>query len=129
MAHSLLRSFDKQLYDSIMILNKVEKELELLWRSKEDVLVEYGAAPDGIYIIVTGTARVLDADGVQIDQIGAGELFGEIAYLAGTARRHATVVANTDMILRKMDGKHLRKFPELQHLFPPIALHRLVNEG
>ena len=65
----------------------------------ESVILEEGAAAEGVVLILEGTARIeksyLGAR-IPVDEIDAGELVGEISYLLGSAAT-ATVVAQSDV--------------------------------
>lgn len=61
-----------------------------------DVLVHQGELAREFVIVVEGNATV-ERDGESIGNVGAGALVGEMALLAGSGRRNATVRAITSM--------------------------------
>src|SRR6266511_1616998 len=48
---------------------------------------------DGLYIIVSGSVRVIDRDGADVAQLGPGEFFGELSLLLDTTHRHDVRIA------------------------------------
>ncbi len=63
-----------------------------------ETVLRRGDRGDAAYVVVDGSARVLDRDGTPRDEIGPGELFGELALLTDRPRT-ADVVAATDLDL------------------------------
>lgn len=68
-----------------------------------EALVEQGDPSDHAYVIVSGTASVV-AWGEARPSLGAGDLFGETAMVAGGVRT-ATVRATTPMELLRLDAQ------------------------
>jgi MFS family permease len=67
-----------------------------------ETLYAQGDPPNGCFVIEHGFAQVI-GDGVQVAEVGPGELVGEIALLRHVPRT-ATVRALTDMDLRLLDA-------------------------
>jgi CRP-like cAMP-binding protein len=59
-------------------------------------LIKEGEPGDALFVILDGGATV-QRDGIEVNQVGPGAYFGEMALLDGQPRS-ATVVAATDMI-------------------------------
>jgi len=57
---------------------------------------------DGIYYIDRGTVISQDGEGQVLATLGSGNIFGEMAYFSKDRRRNATVVAASDVVLRKI---------------------------
>ena len=73
------------------------------------MVISQGDAGDGMYIVMEGTVKVVqkDDDGINhviAESLSAGTYFGEMA-LINDAPRMATVKANTDLILMKLDSE------------------------
>jgi voltage-gated potassium channel len=88
------------------------------------VIVPEGEEGLGFYLILSGEASVV-RDGVQINRIGAGQFFGEIALLEGTPRT-ASVVANGRTVCLGILRSDFRPLLVRQ---PRIALRILEVEG
>jgi CRP/FNR family cyclic AMP-dependent transcriptional regulator len=83
-----------------------------------DVLFQKGDSGDCMYVVLSGELRV--GDGNQIfEQLSAGGLVGEMA-LIDHAERAATVTAQTDCTLAKIDEK---RFLFLTQQTPSFALN------
>lgn len=83
---------------------------------KGKVVVAEGEIDDTLYIILSGSTKIRKND-KDIASIGAGECFGEMAYICGQARS-ATVLAETDCVLIKISSTLLDKSPtDIQLLF------------
>jgi len=83
---------------------------------KGKVIMTEGEIDDTLYIILSGSTKIRKAD-TDIACIGAGECFGEMAYLCGQVRS-ATVLAETDCVLIKISSTLLDKAPaDIQLLF------------
>ncbi len=77
---------------------------------KGQEIVREGEIDDTFFIILSGKVRIRRG-GRKIAEIGSGECFGEMAYIAGQART-ATASAKTDCILMKVSATLLDKAPE-----------------
>jgi len=77
-----------------------------------------GDAGDAMYVVIDGTIE-LSAGGRTIRQLGAGELFGEMA-LIDSGPRSATATARTDCRVVRVDE---RRFTFLVQQTPFFALH------
>lgn len=124
LTQTLLKSLNQQLYNNIVKLQEREREFDVLWYNAGDVIFRKGEQPDGIYFIATGSVRVEDPDNGQLAILKAGELFGEAAYFTEKKLRTATIIAEQDIVLRRMNGEELEMFPEIQNLFCEIANKR-----
>ena len=76
-------------------------------KTKGKVLVKEGEASSSLFFIISGQALV-SKQGVEVNRLGNGDCFGEIAYLE-TARqvRLATVITLTDVKLVEIDESSL----------------------
>lgn len=86
-----------------------------------DLVVE-GEPGDALFIILDGKAAVR-RDGVEVNQVGPGSHFGELAILDG-APRSATVTATTDV---KVAVLGIRMFRTLLREVPDLAEQMLVG--
>lgn len=79
-----------------------------------------------LYAVETGTAEVIDPEGVSLRTLQAGDTFGEIALvLAG--RRSATVTATTEMRLLSLFARDFLRIRESVPVFE-AALRELGAE-
>jgi CRP-like cAMP-binding protein len=83
------------------VQNRIAASAELVTFSAGEVIIEQGGDPDFLYVIQTGSADVTvrkNGGSVQerIATLGSGQVFGEIALLAG-GKRTANVIAISAM--------------------------------
>jgi CRP-like cAMP-binding protein len=90
-----------------------------------DRIVHEGSPGYGFFVLDDGDIRI-EHDGSEVGRLGPGDVFGELALL-GDGRRHADVVAVTDVRVLSMFGTHFR---ELQATMPAVeaGLERLADE-
>jgi len=105
------------------------KELERIDRIMTEIhvpagqmLTYIGEPGDEFFIILAGKASVW-CDGVQLDVLGAGSFFGEIALL-GRSVRTANVVADTEMRLLVMSRREFRS----THFLLANVAEAMLNE-
>lgn len=84
-------------------------------------LVRKGEPGDALFVILEGEA-VVQQEGDEVDRVGPGAYFGELAILDG-APRSATVVAATDV---KVAVIGIRMFRTMLREFPDLAEQLLV---
>ncbi|MGL1932100.1 MAG: cyclic nucleotide-binding domain-containing protein [Desulfotalea sp.] len=128
MSSGILKAFDKSAYHALLEDVSWEKHFKLEWRKKGDVIVEVGSEADGVYYLESGYLNVFDSQKKIIRQIAHGSVFGEVAHSTTARKRTATVIANTDAVLRRISSANLEKFPELKGIFSEIARKRLESE-
>ena len=78
-------------------------------------IVKEGSAGTHMYIILNGSARVTKAgrDGeVELARLGSADSFGEMA-LADNEARSASVVADTDCVLVRLNDQIINSRPEI----------------
>ena len=71
-----------------------------------DVLIHEGASGYTFFVILEGTVAV-DQNGEQIETLGPGDFFGEMAVL-GSGRRNATITASSHVELLALFGTVFR---------------------
>jgi CRP-like cAMP-binding protein len=84
-------------------------------------LVRKGEPGDALFVILEGEA-VVNRDGVELNRVGPGAYFGELAILDGEPRT-ATVVAETDV---KVAVIGIRMFRTMLREFSDLAEQLLV---
>jgi CRP-like cAMP-binding protein len=85
-------------------------------------LVREGEPGDALFVILEGEA-VVQRDGVELNRVGPGAYFGELAILDGEPRS-ATVVAVTDV---KVAVIGIRMFRTMLREFPDLAEQLLIG--
>jgi serine/threonine-protein kinase len=84
--------------------------------ARKKMIVIEGEIDDTFFIILSGKAKIVKETRT-IAVVGAGECFGEMAYICGQPRS-ASVVADTDCILMKISATLMDRSPdEVQLLF------------
>ncbi len=132
LSKQLLKAINPQYYHALVVDTKWEKYFRLEWRRKGETVIEVDSAPDGVYYLDSGVAETVDRDGNWLATIEAGTIFGEMAYFGRELKRTATVIAKTDLVLRRISTADLEKLPVIVSIFETIALSRkkeiLANE-
>ncbi len=124
LADTLLKSLDKRLFEDLQTIRNRERTYQVFWHKEGETILRKGSRANGIYFIVTGKAAVIADDSTRIGELEAGEVFGEMAYFSPDGRRTATVVAESDMVLRRMSARELENHPESRMILATIARRR-----
>lgn len=127
MSCGFLKAYDPELYTILVEDTEWERAFKLEWRKANEVIVEFGDVADGVYYIDNGFVHVVNKAGQELRRIGPGAVFGEVAYLDEVNRRTATVIADTDVVLRKISTADLKQFPAITKIFEKIA-HKRIEE-
>jgi CRP-like cAMP-binding protein len=118
------------LLGDVALFSKCSKgELKTVARHAETVRLEpgvdltaQGAEGDAFYVILDGTATVA-VDGEQVNELGPGDWFGELALLDGEPRS-STVTAAEDLEVAVLG---VRMFRTLLREFPDLASQLLAG--
>jgi CRP/FNR family cyclic AMP-dependent transcriptional regulator len=104
------------------LLDKIAAVATVRTFPKRAIIVTEGDETDSLYVVLSGKARVFVADDkgreVQLNQLGAGEYFGEVTLDGGP--RSALVMAVEDCRCAVVKRAELSMFLEKQ---PELALH------
>ncbi len=98
------------------------------------VVVEQGAAGDSLFIIVEGTVgvwvRLASGETLEVDRMGAGSFFGEMALLTGEART-ASIKAVSETHVFEVKRDHLapliERQPEMSVILTEELTRRTIN--
>ncbi|MFN2353742.1 MAG: cyclic nucleotide-binding domain-containing protein [Desulfopila sp.] len=129
LSKQLLRAIDGDLYDALVIDTDWENFFLLEWRKKGEAIVTKGDPADGIYYIDTGSATAVDEKGNVIASFREGSIFGEMAYYNKEKKRSATVMAQSDVVLRKVSNEDFEKLPVIKRLFYRLARARAAEDS
>lgn len=121
LSKELLRAMNAEFYHALVVDTDWERYFKLEWRKKGDIIIEIDSVPDGIYYLDSGTAETVDAAGQILSTMEAGTIFGEMAYFGREKKRTATVLAKTDVVLRKIATEDFEKLPVIIKIFEHIA--------
>jgi adenylate cyclase len=124
LSNELLKAMDMEFYHALVVDTDWERHFKLEWRKKGDVIIRINEPPDGVYYIDSGSVNALDENGELITTLAAGNVFGEMAYFSKKKRRNATVVANSDVVVRKVSGEKFDTLPIIKKIFKKIANKR-----
>jgi CRP-like cAMP-binding protein/class 3 adenylate cyclase len=124
LSKQLLRAMNPDFYHALVVDTGWEKYFKLEWRKKGETIIRINSMPDGIYYLDSGTAQTVNAQGEFLSIIEEGTIFGEMAYFAGEKKRTATVLAKTDVVLRKISTEDFRKLPVIIEIVKRIAMAR-----
>lgn len=124
LSNELLKAMDVDFYQTLVVDTDWERLFMLEWKKKGEVIVKIEDPPDGIYYIDNGSVNAIDKNGNFITTLTAGNVFGEMAYFSNQRKRNATIIANTDVVLRKISGKEFENLPVIKQIFHKISLKR-----
>ena len=124
LSKQILRAIDPDLYSALVVDTDWEYYFQLEWCEKGEAIVTIGDPADGIYYIDRGAARAVDAEGNTIAVFTEGSIFGEMAYYNREKVRSATVIAETDVVLRKVSNENFERLPVIKNLFYRLAQKR-----
>jgi CRP-like cAMP-binding protein len=120
----LFKTLDQNARENVVRLAEVERY------DKGTVIIKQGDSTEDIYLLREGVVDVRyehDGKSDNLNTLGPGTIFGEVAEVAGM-KRTATVVALMDVEVLRFDGaalvKELRKHPTASKLLNHITLHR-----
>jgi class 3 adenylate cyclase len=122
------KALDEEFYYTLVVDTGWERKFTLVWRKKDEPVIRVNDKPDGVYFIDIGRVAILDDGGRQLAILKAGDVFGEMAYFSRKRVRHATVVALTDLVLRRVSGDDLKTLPVIRKIFRKIANKRFRRE-
>ena len=88
----------------------------------DHVLTKEGAIGEEAFLVVTGNAKCILGDDVEVAILGPGDLFGEMSLLDAD-RRSATVIATTNMTVTVFER---REFVRLVETSPSVATKLLA---
>lgn len=124
LSNELLKAIDVDFYQTLVVDTEWERRFKLVWKKKGDIIVKINDAPDGVYYIDNGSVNALDSAGNLITTLTAGNVFGEMAYFSNQRKRNATIVANSDVVLRRISGEEFKKLPVIKQIFQRISSKR-----
>ncbi len=124
LSKQLLRAMNPAFYHALVEETDWEQFFKLEWRKKGAIVIQIDSVPDGIYYLDSGTAETVNRAGELLSVIEAGTIFGEMAYFGRERKRTATVLAKTDVVLRKISTEDFEKLPVIIKIFERIAIAR-----
>jgi class 3 adenylate cyclase/CRP-like cAMP-binding protein len=124
LSKELLRAMNSSFYHALVVDTEWERYFKLEWCKKDATIIKIDSVPDGIYYLDSGTTVALDRKGKLLATMEAGTIFGEMAYFGKEKKRTATVVAKTDVVLRRISTEDFKKFPVIIEIFERIATAR-----
>ncbi|SHO43032.1 cyclic nucleotide-binding domain-containing protein [Desulfopila aestuarii] len=124
LSSELLKAMNHEFYHALVVDTGWEKHFKLEWRKKGEHIITIHDLPDGVYFIDRGEVVTLNEDGEEIAILSAGTIFGEMAYFSEEKRRTATVVAKTDVVIRRITSEDFQKLPVIMKIFERIAMAR-----
>lgn len=124
LSQQLLRAMDPDFYHALVVDTDWEQYFKLEWCKKGETIIEIGSVPDGIYYLDSGTAETYSEDGKLLSTMESGTIFGEMAYFGRERRRTATVLAKSNVVLRRISTEDFRNLPVIIKIFERIAISR-----
>ncbi len=129
LSKQLLKAMDLEFYHALVVDTSWEEKFKIEWRKKGEIIIQINDAADGIFYIDSGDVNTLDEHNRVIATLAAGDIFGEMAYFSRKKRRNATVVANSDVVLRRISTKDFASLPTINKIFQRIAERRQTERG
>ena len=124
LSSALFEAMDQEFYHTLVVNTEWQRKFRLVWRKKGERIIQFQDSPDGIYFIDDGSVDILDEKDGLITTLAAGNVFGEMAYFSNDGQRSANVVANCDVVLRRISEEDLNTLPVIQKIFKKIAERR-----
>ncbi len=124
LSSAFFKAMDQEFFQALVVNTEWEKKFKLVWRKKNEHIIHFQDSPDGIYFIDDGSVNILDRKDNLIITLTAGNIFGEMAYFSKKGQRSANVIANTDLVLRRISGEDLKTLPVIRKIFKKIAHKR-----
>lgn len=93
-------------------------------------LVQKGDLTASFNVLISGTAEVVNDDGIAVAQLKVGDIFGEMSLLSGSATNSSVVVTEPCTVAemsRKDFNSALDRFPDLHKLFYKLMVRRIVE--
>jgi len=128
LSKQLLMAMDYDIYHSLVVDVQWERYFKMEWYRAGTVIIQMGTEPDGIYFLDYGRAKIVDASGTPISTMDPGAIFGELAYFEGEKKRTVTVIAETDVVVRKISAQDFHNLPVIMEIFRRIAARRKRRE-
>jgi len=125
LSKQLLRAMDLEFYNALVVDTSWEEKFKIEWWKKGDTIIRIGEKADGIFYIDSGDVNTINYDGEVIATLAAGDIFGEMAYFTEQKRRNATIIANNDVVLRRISTEDFSKLPTIKKIFQRIAQKRI----
>jgi len=127
LSKELLRAMNSSFYHALVVDTEWERFFKLEWCKKGDTIIKIDSVPDGVYYLDSGTTVAFNGNGELLATMEAGMIFGEMAYFGKEKKRTATVVAKTDVVLRRISTEDFRKLPVIIEIFERIARARQLE--
>lgn len=124
LSKQLLKAMNPDFYHALVVDTTWERYFLLEWYRKGETIIQIGSSPDGVYYLDNGEVETVDSEGEWLSTMEAGTIFGEMAYFGGQKKRTATVLAKTDVVLRKISTESLKELPTIVAIFERIAFAR-----
>jgi CRP-like cAMP-binding protein len=138
--HSLVKALRAvpgfEALDDHVLLGIVGDSANLFWR-EGSVVFEQGSPGDGLYIVLSGAVRILDASGDEVNVLRTGDFFGEFSLVLDTDHMNDVVAAeDTELMVVPKEsferliasssdlGEHVRR--KLEERLPPELRERLA---
>ncbi|MBP1750634.1 MAG: hypothetical protein H6Q52_3173, partial [Deltaproteobacteria bacterium] len=125
LSQQLIKAFDPNFYHALVENTGWETLFLIQWFKQGETIIRIGDEPNGIYYLARGEVQVQDKAGNTIAELSEGDIFGEMTYFSPERLRSATVVAITDIAVRKISSEDFEKTPILQRVFSELAKRRL----
>jgi len=114
--------------DERTLLAIIGDSANLYWPA-DSVVFERGSPADGLYILVSGSVRILDDTGAEVAVLGSGDFFGEFSLLLGTTHQHDVLVeegAELMVVSKEKIDEFIASQPELGRSIRQKAEERMA---
>jgi len=111
-------------------LKHVIKFFKLNKYKKDDIVIRKDDVPENFYIIVKGSANVINNAGIRVSTLHKGDVFGEMSLICAEPVS-ATIQVCEETSILSMDQSSFKKildhFPTIQRYFSRLIANRLVK--
>ena len=121
LSKQLLRAMDYDIFHTLIIDTQWEQFFRLEWYKKGSVIIQINEPPDGIYYLDYGRVKIINEAGEMLALLESGDIFGELAYFGKEHKRTATIIAESDVVVRKISTEDFRNLPVIVEIFRRIA--------
>ena len=90
---------------------------------KGDIIIKEGKQFKSIYLLLKGTALITKKSNsatIRLSKLTSGEIFGEMSFFSDKPRR-TTVVANSDVLVMKMDEDFKKDVQDIKDVYLDIS--------
>ncbi|WP_022668309.1 cyclic nucleotide-binding domain-containing protein [Desulfospira joergensenii] len=122
-SNELLWAMNLEFYHTLVVDTEWERCFTLIWKKKGQKILGRDDSQDDVYYIESGSVVMLDGEGRTY--LSPGNVFGGMFFFPPDHRHRAMILADSDVVLRKISGNDLKKHPMVMEIFKLLAMRRI----